>query len=231
MKVLFIGNSYTYYNEMPKIVEALAAGNGKELTAHQVTKGGWYLHKYLDEKNEYQDKLMALIEENKYDVCFLQEQSMCPYLDYDRFADGAKRLMKLMENVTGEFVLYQTWARKEGSPSLEKHGLTPEQFGEGIVAAYEKLGNELGLRVSPVGRAFAEMRKVSPDTELYNEDNTWREDAVLRATEDVLRRRLRHGEEYLSTTQLTLLLRYENRRWVIVPDEMLYGVLAGEVGK
>lgn len=67
--------------------------------------------------------------------------------------------------------------------------------------------------------------------ELYNEDNTWREDAVLQATEDVLRRRLRHGEEYLSTTQLTLLLRYENRRWVIVPDEMLYGVLAGEVGK
>ena len=37
---------------------------------------------------------------------------------------------------------------------------------------YEKLGNELGLRVSPVGRAFAEMRKVSPDTELYNEDKS-----------------------------------------------------------
>lgn len=172
MKVLFIGNSYTYYNEMPKIVEALAAGNGKELTAHQVTKGGWYLHKYLDEKNEYQDKLMALIEENKYDVCFLQEQSMCPYLDYDRFADGAKRLMERLQGAVGEFVLYQTWARKEGSPSLEKHGLTPEQFGEGIVAAYEKLGDELGMRVSPVGRAFAEMRKVSPDTELYNEDKS-----------------------------------------------------------
>lgn len=67
--------------------------------------------------------------------------------------------------------------------------------------------------------------------ELYNEDNTWREDAVLQATEDVLRRRLRHEEEYLSTTQLTLLLRYENRRWLIVPDEMLYEVLAGEVGE
>ena len=67
--------------------------------------------------------------------------------------------------------------------------------------------------------------------ELYNEDNTWREEAVLQATEEVLRRRLRHGEEYLTTTQLTLLLRYENQQWVIVPDEMLYAVLAGEVGR
>ena len=172
MKVLFIGNSYTYYNEMPKIVEALAAGNGKELITHQVTKGGWYLHKYLDEKNEFHDKLMELIAENKYEVCFLQEQSMCPYLDYERFTDGAKRLMNLMENVAGEFVLYQTWARKEGSPSLEKHNLTAQEFGEGIVAAYEKFGAEMGLRVSPVGRMFAKFRSVDPETELYNEDKS-----------------------------------------------------------
>lgn len=172
MKVLFIGNSYTYYNEMPKLLEALAQGNGKELTTHQVTKGGWYLHKYLDEKNEFHDKLMALMAENRYDVCFLQEQSMCPYLDYERFTDGAKRMMKLLEGVVGEFVLYQTWARKEGSPSLETHSLTAEEFGEGIVCAYEKFGAEMGLRVSPVGRKFAAMRKADQETELYNEDKS-----------------------------------------------------------
>lgn len=172
MKVLFIGNSYTFYNEMPKLLEAIAAGNGKALETHQVTKGGWYLHKYLDEQNEFQDKLMALIAENHYDACFLQEQSMCPFLAYDRFADGANRLMKRMEGVVDEFVLYQTWARKEGSPSLEKHSLTAEEFAEGIVLAYEKLGKEAGIRVSPVGRNFAAFRKVDGETELYNEDKS-----------------------------------------------------------
>jgi len=172
MKVLFIGNSYTYYNEMPKILEAIASGNGKTLETDQVTKGGWYLHKYLDEKNEFHDKLMALIAENKYDVCFLQEQSMCPYLDYARFADGANRLLRRLEGAVDEFILYQTWARKEGSPSLEKHSLTPEQFGEGIVLAYEKFGREAGLRVSPVGRKFAAFRKIDNETDLYNEDKS-----------------------------------------------------------
>ena len=65
--------------------------------------------------------------------------------------------------------------------------------------------------------------------ELYNEDNTWREDAVLRATDSALRSRLQTPENYLSTTRLTLLLRWEDQRWVIVPDEMLYAVLSGEV--
>ena len=172
MKVLFIGNSYTFYNEMPKLLETIANGNGESLETHQVTKGGWYLHKYLDEQNEFQDRLMALIAENHYDACFLQEQSMCPFLAYDRFADGANRLMKRMEGVVDEFILYQTWARKEGSPSLEKHSLTPEQFGEGIVLAYERFGQEAGLRVSSVGRKFAAFRKIDDETDLYNEDKS-----------------------------------------------------------
>ena len=172
MKVLFIGNSYTYYNEMPKLLEAIAIGNGKDLQTHQVTRGGWYLHKYLDEKDEFHDKLMELIAENHYDVCFLQEQSMCPYLDYERFTDGASRLMKYMQSAVDEFVLYQTWARKEGSPSLEENNLTAEQFGEGIVMAYERFADGEKLRVSFVGRSFAKLRKADPKVELYHEDKS-----------------------------------------------------------
>lgn len=65
--------------------------------------------------------------------------------------------------------------------------------------------------------------------ELYTRDNTWRPEAVMRATEAALRNRLTKPGEYLSTTRLTLLLRWEDQRWVIVPDEMLYAVLSGEV--
>ena len=40
MNILFIGNSYTYYNNMPKMLEALAKENGKKLCVNAVTKGG-----------------------------------------------------------------------------------------------------------------------------------------------------------------------------------------------
>ena len=40
MKLLFIGNSYTYFNEMPEQLEALMRENGFDVTVHSVTKGG-----------------------------------------------------------------------------------------------------------------------------------------------------------------------------------------------
>lgn len=43
---LFIGNSYTYYNDMPKLFETLCRENGKDVTAYSVTKGGRELRRY-----------------------------------------------------------------------------------------------------------------------------------------------------------------------------------------
>lgn len=38
MQVLFIGNSYTYNSNMPKLFEALAIENGRDVTAYAVTQ-------------------------------------------------------------------------------------------------------------------------------------------------------------------------------------------------
>ena len=40
MKVLFIGNSHTYYNDMPHLFAEIAAYNGVELEVTMLTKGG-----------------------------------------------------------------------------------------------------------------------------------------------------------------------------------------------
>ena len=40
MKILFIGNSYTYYNDMPALLESLMCENGYDAKIHSVTKGG-----------------------------------------------------------------------------------------------------------------------------------------------------------------------------------------------
>lgn len=172
MKVLFIGNSYTYFNDMPKLLEAIAKGNGQELQTHQVTKGGSFLHAYLDRADEFSEKLVQLSRDNRYDACFLQEQSLCPALDYDRFADGVSRLMAFLAPAVDRFYLYETWTRKEGHPALEANGLTVETLAEKLLNAYEKLGRERMITVSPVGRLFPRMRQADPETELYNEDRT-----------------------------------------------------------
>ena len=43
-KVLFIGNSHTYFNDMPQMVKELANAAGEELHVTMLTKAAWILH-------------------------------------------------------------------------------------------------------------------------------------------------------------------------------------------
>ena len=48
MKILFIGNSYTYFNDMEKIFEALCRENEKDVEALRITGGGRKMIQYAD---------------------------------------------------------------------------------------------------------------------------------------------------------------------------------------
>ena len=40
VRVLFVGNSYTYFNSMPRMVEELAQAAGQEIEVRAFTRGG-----------------------------------------------------------------------------------------------------------------------------------------------------------------------------------------------
>ena len=48
VRVLFVGNSVTYVGNLPAVLEALAAGNGKSIRADMIAKGGATLTQWLD---------------------------------------------------------------------------------------------------------------------------------------------------------------------------------------
>lgn len=88
-KVLFIGNSYTDYNDMPRQIfaaKAAAAGLAVEVTA--VTGGGWTLSEFADPEDEVGCCLRDVVEGQHYDYVVLQEQSCRPVEDPEKFFDG-----------------------------------------------------------------------------------------------------------------------------------------------
>ena len=172
MKILFIGNSYTYYNEMPQMVEALARANGHEAEVFAVTKGGRKLHEFLDLSDEYAQKLKEFTDGTlHYDVVFLQEQSVLPLGDFDLFADGVRRLAELLRPLTKRIILYQTWGRKDEHPLLAERGWTHESMAKDLQDAYAKVAKEIGAEVSPVGEAFTRVYRGHPEIELYASDH------------------------------------------------------------
>lgn len=153
--ILFIGNSYTYYNEMPEAIFAgIAEDAGYKFTVKSLTKGGWDLMRSGSAEDELGALVDAELKNTKYDYVILQEQSTNPALDRGKFYDGARSVYEKVKANGATPVLYSTWGRKEGHEVLEDNGLTNETMTWQIAAAYEALASELAVDVAHVGLAF-----------------------------------------------------------------------------
>lgn len=171
--VLFIGNSYTYYNDSPMIFRMIANGQGYDPIVRSVTKGGYYLRQFLDPSDNYGAQAHAeLTGSTPYDVVFLQEQTTNPALSPADFYTNVRLLNRMIRAKGATTVLYQTWGRKTGSDTLTQNGWTNETMTYRIAAAYEAIAEEIGAKLSPVGSAFYDIFTNHPEIELYNEDKS-----------------------------------------------------------
>ena len=170
MKILFIGNSYTFFNDMPSMFSELLAENGRKAQVDSVTKGGRKLFENLDENDANHQKIAEFVGENEYDVLFLQEQSQLPALDETKFFEGVKGVMELVK--AKKTVLYATWGRKEGSHVLDERGWTSKEMFSKITSAYSRAAKEFGTDMSCVGDCFLYLTENAPELEIYNDDKS-----------------------------------------------------------
>lgn len=170
MKILFIGNSYTYYNDMPLMFETLSKANGHDVSVYSVTKGGRKLIAYEDSEDPVTKKLNDLLQEHKFDVCFIQEQSVLPAIDRDLFLAGVDFIVNKVADRADKLVMYATWGRKEGSKTLTEHNFTRESMTEILAAAYQLAAERHHALLSPVGRNFLKVNRNDPDINLHNDD-------------------------------------------------------------
>ncbi len=169
--VLFVGNSYTYFNQMPEVAfteEARSAGYEVEVTA--ITQGGYRLCQFADPENEEGKRLREETKGKHYDYAVVQEQSLNPIKNEAEFLKGVEDVMALIH--ADNFILYATWGRNDGSKDLETLGLTREEMTEKLSASYNKAGCLFGARVAEVGKAFLTYAKDHDRNELYKPDNS-----------------------------------------------------------
>ena len=168
IKVLFIGNSYTFFNEMNKIFENICASSDKFVITTLITRGGARLDGYSNHNTQSGMKVQEELK-NGYDYVFLQEQSNLPVVLRDKFFNSVRSLVSDIRNYGSTPILYETWAKKAGHEALKKYNLSVHDMEDGLFSAYEDIGKELDVKVSMVGRCF----KYCVDNELfdcYNKD-------------------------------------------------------------
>ena len=177
MNILFIGNSYTYFFDLPSLFADLCRANGHDVRVDSVTAGGRKLHECLTEIHNDLNvgdplgkKISELLEEVEYDVLILQEQSCLPYHNPELFFAGAVGLSTIIG--AWRTILYATWGRMDGSEDLDYFGWTRLSMTKGLYDSYCHAAQLVHGEVSPVGLCFAKAVETTPEIDLYDPDKS-----------------------------------------------------------
>lgn len=169
-RVLFIGNSFTYYSDVPKLFEEIATAAGDGVIVDSVTQGSWTLTKFADPNDEHGKRVEEkLTSTDGYDAVVLQEQSTRPLTNYSAFLSAAKTLQSRIKATQKNcrVYLYSTWGYKE---EAEARKITIPEMEAQLRTAYENAASSMGVSVCYVGKAFSSVYTENKEINLYHED-------------------------------------------------------------
>ncbi len=154
--ILFIGNSHTYLNQMPRMLVALvdAEDRGFRLKAEQSTGKGVSLEWHWNNP-----PTRAVITGRRWDYVVLQERSGGPLEALESFQRHARMLDEEIKKQSARTILYMTWANRN----------RPET--QALLAdAYTNIARELDAILAPVGLAWQQVQRLIPGLDLYHPD-------------------------------------------------------------
>ncbi len=171
-KVLFLGNSYTGVNNLPKIIFDAASSVGDSLVFDSYTPGGYQLISHSNDAVS-QSKIMA----GGWDYVVLQGQSQEPITNTSQFNSGGSALYNLIKqhNSCAVVMPYMTWGRKNGDASNCASFpvmCTYQGMDTSIRNKYLSFTAFVNGEVSPVSVVWNYLRKNNPTLELYQSDES-----------------------------------------------------------
>ena len=85
VSILFVGNSFTFYGDVPGQLQTLAGAQGVEIIYRDISRGGATL-------NDSKESAIQEMEAGNFDYIVLQDQSMRPAIDLNGFLDDVRAL-------------------------------------------------------------------------------------------------------------------------------------------
>ncbi len=155
LHVLFIGNSLTYSNDLPSIVEALAeSSRQKRLSFKAIVFGGYSLEDHWN-----QGEARKAIAQGGWDVVVLQQGPSASTEGRQLLLEYARRFSEEIRRVGAKPALYMVW------PSLERAG----DFDR-VVESYQLAAKDAEGLLFPAGEAWRGAWRRDSHLKLYSPD-------------------------------------------------------------
>jgi|GEM_PF-122719 len=157
IRVLFVGNSFTYYNNLPQVVSAMAKSQDVIIDTKHSTVGGSSLENHWKSERGTQTRIMLELE--KWDYVVFNNHSLSAINSPEKFLDYSKKFADLVRSKGAEPIFMMTWAYKSNPLML------PE-----IEKLHKELCEQTNTNFIPGGPLFASSLKYRADIELFHDD-------------------------------------------------------------
>ena len=175
-KILFIGNSYTYVNNLPQMLHDFAIMNNDTILFDANTIGGYTFQNHCSDATT-----ISKIKSQQWDYVVLQEQSQTPSFppsqvqtDCYPYAKRLDSLIKANDSCT-QTIFYMTWGRKYGDasncasyPPLCTYAGMQLRLRE----SYLEMADSNKTFVAPAGAAWRNSIIADSTINLYQSDNS-----------------------------------------------------------
>lgn len=172
-KILFIGNSSTYYNDMPDMVEGLARAAGRNVDIQSITAPNYKLYQFASEGSVYYTQIVNTLSSNRFDYVVVQDHRDVIIQTPAQTEDAISKLLPFITASGAELVLYETQADYAGKNFIIDNcsfflGHTEMQYY--MTKNYFSVANNLNASIVPAGVNYTRCRKIYPEINLYAAD-------------------------------------------------------------
>ncbi len=172
-KVLFLGNSYTYENNLPEMVTLLALSAGDELIYDSNLIGGFTLEDHFSSSTSL-NKILS----DEWDYIVLQEQSQRPaFINPTAFMNGFSSLKDYIKlnKPCAQITSFMTWGYEDGDAQncpINPGVCTYEGMQELISDRYISVSDIYESEITPVGAVWKYIKENETSIDLYQPDGS-----------------------------------------------------------
>lgn len=159
VRVLFVGNSYVYYNNLIQMIGLITDSIDTKIICKKSVFGGSTLGDHWNGRKGLKSR--QIIANGKFDIVVIQDNSMWPIEHKDSVLYFGELFCKEIKKKGAKPFLYNTWARQK----------TPETQNT-INAVYQELAIAQGATVVPVGSCWAKALEIKKDADLFFSDGS-----------------------------------------------------------
>lgn len=171
-KVLFIGNSYTYFNNLPGMLTDLSTSLGDYVQPTSQVAGGATFQVHATNPATY-----TAINNADWDFVVLQAQSQEPSFPDSQVNSEtlpfAEQMADSIRNnsICSNILMFMTWGRENGDPQWVPIS-TFDGMNSRLRNAYIRMADSIDASISPIGVAWKYVRDNYPSIQLYSPDGS-----------------------------------------------------------